>query len=130
MFGQPGCGNIAIRAQYGSQGTILLYCKKCGVKFSEYKNSPFVKSRLPVETIHKIIDLSAKGYGIRLVGKEIDLPPKTVSGVRKRIAIYCATEMEKIIEALKMPSQNMNDLLDFMRRMDLPGILGEIRPKK
>jgi transposase-like protein len=77
-FGLRGRGNVAVRARYGDDDRLLLYCKCCKKRFSERKGTPLFNCRLPDDKAASVLAHLQDGCGARQTGRLVGVHRDTV----------------------------------------------------
>jgi transposase-like protein len=78
-FNRFDAGNLSICEQMGKHKSIRrLYCKSCGHRFSERQGSLLARSKLPQETVVRIVKCLGHGCSIEATADICEADPRTV----------------------------------------------------
>ena len=78
-YGLRDEGNILVIDHFGKARHRLLYCRVCKARFSEFKGTPFFKSRLPHDTVLAVLEHLAEGCGVRQTARLVGVNKDTVT---------------------------------------------------
>jgi transposase-like protein len=82
--GQRGQGNVAVRARYGEDQRLLLYCKACKQRFSERKGTPLFNCRLPDDKAASVLAHLNDGCGVRQTQRLLGVHRDTVTRLGRK----------------------------------------------
>ena len=78
-FEQRGQGNLRVHDHYGPhKNRLLLYCRICGERFSETRNTLLFQAKLPAEKVESVVQHLAEGNGLRKTSRLTKVNYKTV----------------------------------------------------
>jgi transposase-like protein len=78
-FNRFNAGNLNVCERMGKhRGIRRLYCKSCGCRFSERQGSLLAKSKLPKETVVRIVKCLGHGCSIEAAADICEVDPRTV----------------------------------------------------
>ncbi len=73
-------GNLSVCERTGKDRRIRrLYCKSCGYRFSERQGSLLARSKLPEETVVRIVKCLGYGCSVEATADICDVDPRTVA---------------------------------------------------
>ena len=78
-YGRRGEDNILIIDHFGKARHRLLYCRVCKARFSEFKGTPFFKSKLPHDKVLAVLEHLAEGCGVRQTARLVGVNKDTVT---------------------------------------------------
>ncbi len=78
-YGRRGEGNLLVVDHFGKAHHRLLYCRTCKARFSEFKGTPFFKSKLPHDKILAVLEHLADGCGVRQTARLVGVNKDTVT---------------------------------------------------
>jgi transposase-like protein len=79
LYGKRGEDNILVIDHFGKARHRLLYCRGCKARFSEFKGTPFFKSRLPHDKVLAVLEHLAEGCGVRQTARLVGVNKDTVT---------------------------------------------------
>lgn len=79
LYGGRGADNILVIDHFGKARHRLLYCRVCKSRFSEFKGTPFFKSRLPHDKVLAVLEHLAEGCGVRQTARLVGVNKDTVT---------------------------------------------------
>jgi transposase-like protein len=78
-FNRFAAGNLSVCERMGKDHAIRrLYCKSCGHRFSERQGSLMAKSKLPEETVVRIVKCLGYGCSVEATADICEVDPRTV----------------------------------------------------
>lgn len=106
-FNRFGAGNLSICEWMGKNKQIRrLYCRTCGHRFSERQGTLLEYSKLPEETVVRIIKCLAHGCSIEATADICEVTTRTVESLLekagRRAEDFHRLQLEKITEPLKV----------------------------
>jgi transposase-like protein len=79
-FNRFAAGNLSVCERMGKDGRIRrLYCRSCGHRFSERQGSLMAKSKLPEETVVRIVKCLGYGCSVEATADICEVDPRTVT---------------------------------------------------
>ena len=80
MFNRFDAGNLAVAERTGKHKAIRrLYCKTCSRRFSEREGSLMAYTKLPLDTVVRLIKCLAHGCSIEATADICEVDPRTVA---------------------------------------------------
>jgi transposase-like protein len=112
-FNRFGAGNLSVVERMGKDKAIRrLYCKTCGQRFSERQGSLLEYTKLPKETVVRILKCLAHGCSEEATADICEVTPKTVRRLLRRAGPraedFHRLQLERLqepIEAVEMDEQ-------------------------
>ena len=106
-FNRFAAGNLSVCERMGKDHRIRrLYCKSCGHRFSEREGSLMAKTKLPEETVVRIIKCLVHGCSIEATADICEVTPRTVESLLKkagrRAEDFHRLQLEKITQPLEV----------------------------
>lgn len=101
-YGQRGQGNIAVRARYGEDDRLLLYCKMCKKRFSERQGTPLFNCRLPDDKAAAVLAHLQDGCGVRQTGRLVGVHRDTVARLGREAGQHARAAHDDLV-ALSPP---------------------------
>lgn len=78
-FNRFAAGNLSVSERMGKDRRIRrLYCKSCGHRFSERQGSLMAKSKLPEETVVRIVKCLGYGCSVEATADICEVDPRSV----------------------------------------------------
>ncbi len=113
-FNKFGAGNLSVAERMGKgKGIRRLYCKTCGKRFSERQGSLMEYTKLPEETVVRILKCLAHGCSQEATADICEVSPRTVRRLLKRAGPraedFHRLQLERLadpIEAVEMDEQH------------------------
>lgn len=104
-FNQFAAGNLSVCERMGKDHRIRrLYCKSCGHRFSEREGSLMAKTKLPEETVVRIIKCLVHGCSLEAAADICDVTQRTVQSLLdkagRRADDFHRLQLEKLTEPL------------------------------
>jgi transposase-like protein len=105
-FNRFGAGNVSVCERMGKDQRIRrLYCKSCGCRFSERRGSLLAGSKLPEETVVRIVKCLGHGCSIEATADICEVDPRTVelllSKAGPRADDFHRLQLEKLTEPIE-----------------------------
>jgi transposase-like protein len=127
-FNRFAAGNLSVCERMGKDHRIRrLYCKSCGHRFSEREGSLMARTKLPEETVVRIIKCLVHGCSIEAAADICEVTPRTVESLLdkagRRADDFHRLQLEKLTEPLQVVE------LDELHGRSVPTKKGG-RPKK
>lgn len=106
-FNRFGAGNLSVCERIGKGKRIRrLYCRSCGHRFSERQGTLLAYSKLPEETVVRIVKCLVHGCSIEATADICDVTPRTVETLLKkagrRAEDFHRLQLEKIRQPLEV----------------------------
>ena len=79
LYGRRGEDNILVIDHFGKARHRLLYCRVCKARFSEFKGTPFFKSKLSHDRVLAVLEHLADGCGVRQTARLVGVNKDTVT---------------------------------------------------
>lgn len=115
-FGLKNSDNVRTRGLFGKdKKRRLLYCTTCGKRFSESQTTAFFGSRLDQAKIDQIILMSARGEGIRSIGRHLGIDKDTVNRTVLRAERHCSVVISSLLGSLRLGDSQLDTLLAFLK---------------
>ena len=127
-YGIRGKGNLNIHFLYGKNKRRMLYCTTCKARFSETKCTAFFGSKYSVETIGKIISITAEGVGVRATARILNLDKDAVNRVVLKAGEHCRRVLDNLLVHLGLTEVQLDELWAFIEKKTLPGIIKAENP--
>lgn len=104
-FNRFAAGNLSICEWMGKDDRIRrLYCKSCGHRFSERQGSLMARTKLPEETVVRIVKCLVHGCSIEATADICEVTPKTVESLLekagRRAEDFHRLQLEKLTQPL------------------------------
>ncbi len=115
-FGKKGQGNLICYSTYGPRKTRLLYCRTCGHKFSERRNTLFFGLHTNDKTVQQVIKYLIGGNSIRSTAKLTGLNKDTVHRIYERVGLHCQRVFSSLMRDLRLESCALAELLELLER--------------
>ena len=105
-FNQFDAGNLSVCERMGKDQAIRrLYCNHCGHRFSERQGALMEYTKLPKDTVVRIIKCLGHGCSIEATADICDTDPRTVERILERAGRRAADFHQQQLERLKPPLQ-------------------------
>jgi transposase-like protein len=101
-YGLRGQGNVAVRARYGDDDRLLLYCKACKSRFSQRKGTPPFNCRLPDDEAHSVLAHLQDGCGVRQTERLVGVHRDTVTRLGRKAGDHARAAHDELV-ALSPP---------------------------
>ena len=106
-FNRFAAGNLSVCERMGKGGHIRrLYCKTCGHRFSERQGSLMAHSKLPEETVVRIVKCLVHGCSIEAAADICEVTRRTVESLLdragRRAEDFHRLQLEKITKPLEV----------------------------
>jgi transposase-like protein len=96
-YGLRGQGNVAVRARYGEDDRLLLYCKACKKRFSERKGTPLFNCRLPDDKARSVLAHLQDGCGVRQTERLVGVHRDTVTRLGREAGRHAAAAHDELV---------------------------------
>jgi LacI family transcriptional regulator len=84
-FNQFNAGNLSVAERTGKdKGIRRLYCRTCGHRFSERQGSLLQYTKLPLETVVRIVKCLGHGCSLEATADICEVDPRTVARVLRQ----------------------------------------------
>lgn len=104
MFNRFDAGNLAVAERTGKHKAIRrLYCKTCGRRFSEREGSLMAYTKLPLDTVVRLIKCLAHGCSIEATADICEVDPRTVSRMLEKAGKRAEDFHALMLDKLKQP---------------------------
>jgi len=105
-FNRFAAGNLSVCERMGKGHHIRrLYCKSCGHRFSERQGSLMARSKLPEETVVRIVKCLGYGCSVEATADICEVDPRSVelllSKAGPRAEDFHALQLERLAEPLE-----------------------------
>lgn len=106
-FNQFARGNLSVCEWMGKDQRIRrLYCRSCGHRFSEREGSLMARTKLPEETVVRIVKCLVHGCSIEATADICEVTPRTVESLLdkagRRAEDFHRLQLEKIAKPLEV----------------------------
>ena len=106
-FNRFAAGNLSVCERMGKDHRIRrLYCKSCGHRFSEREGSLMARTKLPEETVVRIIKCLVHGCSIEATADICEVTPRTVESfldkAGRRAEDFHHLQLEKLTKPLEI----------------------------
>ena len=106
MFNRFDAGNLAVAERMGKHKAIRrLYCKVCGRRFSERQGSLMAYTKLPLDTVVRIIKCLAHGCSIEATADICEVDPRSVARMLekagKRAEDFHRLQLDKLKQSVE-----------------------------
>jgi len=103
-FNQFKAGNLSICERMGKDRAIRrLYCNHCGQRFSEREGSLMEYSKLPKDTVVRVIKCLGHGCSLEATADICEVDPRTVERILERAGKRAADFHQQQLARLKQP---------------------------
>ena len=117
IYNKQGLDNIARRCFYGKEkDRELLYCKKCGQRFSAERKTMFKHIRLPKSVVYSILKSLSSGAGIRATERSVGVHRDTVSRVLKQAANHFEEVNKVLIKEIKLSEIQLDEFWSYVKK--------------
>jgi transposase-like protein len=105
-FNRFAAGNLSVCERMGKRHRIrLLYCKSCGHRFSERQGSLMARSKLPEETVVRIVKCLGYGCSVEATADICEVDSRSVelllSKAGSRAEDFHSLQLERLAEPLE-----------------------------
>ena len=105
-FNRFAAGNLSVCERMGKDRHIRrLYCKTCGHRFSERQGSLMARSKLPEETVVRIVKCLGYGCSVEATADICEVDPRTVelllSKAGPRAEAFHRLQLERLTEPIE-----------------------------
>jgi hypothetical protein len=112
-FNRFDAGNLSVCERMGKYRSIRrLYCKSCGCRFSERQGSLLAKSKLPKETVVRIVKCLGHGCSIEATADICEVDPRTVelllANAGRRAEDFHRLQLDRLAEPI--PAVEIDEL--------------------
>jgi hypothetical protein len=115
-YEKKGQGNLACYGTYGPRQTRLLYCRSCGSRFSERRNTVFFGLHTDEDTIERVVRCLAEGKSIRITAKLMGINKNTVHRIYERAGIHCQRVLAELMRDLHLEDYSLEGLWGLLGR--------------
>ena len=117
MHGKQGLGNIAYRCQYGKKkDRELLYCKKCGKRFSAESQTLFQYTRLPKDVVCKILNCLCSRMSLRATSRQVGVHLDTVRSIQKHAGEHFEEVNRILVNNLKVTEVQLDEFWSYIKK--------------
>ncbi len=116
--GQRGQGNLAVRARYGPEKRLLLYCKVCKKRFSERNGTPLFACRLPADKALAVLQHLTDGCGVRQTERLVGVHRDTVMRLGKRAGEHARAAHDELVGVSPLDDQTAAGREVVLRRQE------------
>ena len=110
-------GNISIRCTYGTnKKRLLLYCRTCGQRFSETRNTAFFGLQIPDDLACQIMHHSAEGVTVRATARLLLCDKNTVTRIIRKAGEHCMSVLSVLLTSLKLTEVQLDELWAFVQK--------------
>lgn len=103
-FNRFGQDNLSVCEQMGKGKAIRrLYCKTCGSRFSERQGSLMEDTKLPEETVVRIVKCLAHGNGVEATADICEVDPRSVQRILEKAGQRAQDFHQLQLEQLDQP---------------------------
>jgi transposase-like protein len=103
-FNRFDAGNLAVAERMGKHKAIRrLYCKSCGRRFSEREGSLMAYTKLPVDTVVRLIKCLAHGCSIEATADICEVDPRTVARMLEKAGKRAEDFHHLMLDKMKQP---------------------------
>jgi IS1 family transposase/lambda repressor-like predicted transcriptional regulator len=104
---------------YGRDRVQRWKCQQCGKRFGEPQERPFGQdSRLPVETIERIIHCLVEGNSVRSTSRLCDVEKRTVLNVLKLVGEKCERIMGKLLVNVPVKDVQCDEIWGYVYKKE------------
>jgi len=104
MFNRFNAGNLAVAERTGKHKAIRrLYCKSCSRRFSEREGSLMAYTKLPLDTVVRMIKCLAHGCSIEATADICEVDPRTVARMLEKAGKRAEDFHALMLDKLKQP---------------------------
>ena len=115
-YGKKGQGNLSCYCTYGPRQTKLLYCRTCGSRFSERRNTLFFGLHTDEDTIEQVVRYLAEGKSIRVTARLLGINKDTVHRIYARAGIHCERVLAELMRDLHLEGYPLKNLWSLVGR--------------
>jgi transposase-like protein len=103
-FNHFGVGNLSVVEHIGKRKAIRrMYCHTCGHRFSERQGSLLQYTKLPLDTVVRIIKCLGHGCSIDATADICEVDPRSVSRLLERAGIRAENFHRQQLDRLRQP---------------------------
>lgn len=114
QYGVKGAGNITLRRRYGAEGIRFLRCLSCKQQFSERRNTPLYKFRLPKEKVIDVVKHLAEGVGNRKTARLTGVGRETVNRIVAAVGKHAKEIHDQLVQDLDVSEVQMDEMWAFV----------------
>lgn len=97
-YGQHGAGNLRWHGWSSKKKQIrMLYCRTCGVYYSERKGTALWQSRLPTDQAVSVLEHLADGCGVRQTARLVKVHRDTVCRLNQKAGDHAVCTHDEVI---------------------------------
>lgn len=117
MYGEHELGNIARRCTYGRENDReLLYCKKCGQRFSAESQTLFQYTRLSKKKVYEILNCLCSRMGIRATERHTGVHRDTIMSLKKHASKHFEEVNKVLVNNLKVSEIQLDEFWSFVKK--------------
>jgi transposase-like protein len=106
LFNRFDAGNLSVCERMGKgQAIRRLYCNHCGHRFSERQGSLMEDTKLPKQSVVRIIKCLGHGCSVEATADICDVDPRTVERILERAGRRAADFHQQQVDRLQEPLQ-------------------------
>lgn len=103
-FNRFGVGNLSVAERMGKQKAIRrLYCRTCGHRFSERQGSLLQYTKLPLDTVIRIVKCLGHGCGLDATADICEVDPRSVARLLEKAGLRAEDFHRQQLERLRVP---------------------------
>jgi transposase-like protein len=103
-FNHFGAGNLSVAERMGKNKSIRrLYCHTCGHRFSERRGSLLQYTKLPAQTVVRVVKCLAHGCSIEATADICEVDPRSVSRLLEKAGLRAENFHLQQLERLRQP---------------------------
>ena len=113
-YGVKGKGNIRLKQRYGRNNVAELICRTCGKTFSENRDTPFFKLRLPYEKLYQILTSLVRCGSIRGTADTVGVNKNTVERIVKLTGAHMKEFNDFMLRNLRMTQVQCDEFWTYI----------------
>lgn len=107
-------GNVRLKQRYGRNNVAELICRTCGKTFSENRDTPLFRLKLPYEKLHRILTSLVRCGSIRGTADTVGVNKNTVLRIVKLAGKHMKEFNEFMLRNLKMNQAQCDEFWTFV----------------
>src|SRR5512147_1317245 len=102
LYGQAGQDNLTVRKTYGQEGIRYLRCSKCGVEFSERKNTALWNTKVAEDKAVSVAEHLAEGCSLTATARLARVHPSVVTRLKEKVGVHAEAFHDERVQALEV----------------------------